>query len=241
MAFQINPRASGPKTHLPVCIVIDRSESTSDIRDLLNQGAQSLIRSMKRELTLRGIVELLVIQFSKETEVTVSFKPLEQVREHDLDIGKSEGFTATGQALLTALDLLDQKKMEWKQSKAEKYFQPLLFLLTDGYPDAGIGAPPEVEREIAETYAQAAQEIRERERAKKLVFVAAGIQQQNGARANLEELRRLTCFPDHVLRASDFSDGSQNISQFYQLIHESTKAMYTGTPIDDVINQLWKI
>lgn len=238
MAFYIPPREAGPKTHLPVCIVIDKSESTEDIRDLLNQGAQSLIRSMKEELTFRGIVELLVVQFSSETEITVDFKPLEQIGEHDLDIGRSEGFTATGRALLTALDRLDQRKMEWKR-QGEEYFQPLLFLLTDGYPDAGIGAPDEVVQDIKETYEIAAREIRDREDGKKLVFIAAGLQQQNGYQANMEELRRLSAFPDRVLQISDFEGNSQKIKEFYQLIHRATDALLTDTPIQDVLSQFW--
>ena len=104
MKVVVQPREAGPRIHLPVSIVIDKSESTGDIRDLLNRGAQSLIQSMKKELTFRGIVDLLVIHFSSESEVIMDFQPLEQISEHALDIHSSRGHTDTGKALLTALD-----------------------------------------------------------------------------------------------------------------------------------------
>ena len=226
MKVVVQPREAGPRIHLPVSIVIDKSESTGDIRDLLNRGAQSLIQSMKKELTFRGIVDLLVIHFSSENEVIMDFQPLEQISEHALDIHSSRGHTDTGKALLTALDALDRKKMEWKRS-GEKYFQPLLFLLTDGYPDAGSGAPEEV--------------VRTRERAEKIVFIAAGIQLKYGCQANMDMLRELSGYPERILQISDFDENANSIQQFYHLIHESTKAMYTGTPVEDVIGQVWNI
>lgn len=240
MKVVVQPREAGPRIHLPVSIVIDKSESTGDIRDLLNRGAQSLIQSMKKELTFRGIVDLLVIHFSSESEVIMDFQPLEQISEHALDIHSSRGHTDTGKALLTALDALDRKKMEWKRS-GEKYFQPLLFLLTDGYPDAGSGAPEEVVRSVEEAYRQAAHEIRTRERAEKIVFIAAGIQLKYGCQANIDMLRELSGYPERILQISDFDENANSIQQFYHLIHESTKAMYTGTPVEDVIGQVWNI
>ena len=40
MKVVVQPREAGPRIHLPVSIVIDKSESTGDIRDLLNATVQ---------------------------------------------------------------------------------------------------------------------------------------------------------------------------------------------------------
>ena len=238
MKFKVPPREKGPKTHLPVALVIDTSASTEDIRELLNQCSCQLIRSLKRELTFQRIVELLVIFFNSDYQDVLYFKPLEMVDEHELDIVESKGFTATGRALIHALDCIDRKKMEWKQ-KGEKYYQPLLFLLTDGYPDAGVGAPSKVVEKIEEWYALAAQQIKGKEEKDKIVFIAAGIQQKNGCNANMEKLKELSSHPERILRVTDQAGSMNSIEKFYQLIYESTNATFANTPVDDVIGQTW--
>ena len=100
MAFAVPPRMNGPKTHLPVAIVIDTSASTKDIRELMNQCARKLVNSLKRELAFQKVVELLVVLYNSDYTNIVDFKPLESVRESDLDITESKGFTEKGRALI---------------------------------------------------------------------------------------------------------------------------------------------
>lgn len=238
MKFKVPSREKGPKTHLPVALVIDTSASTDDIRELLNRCSFQLIQSLKRELVFKRIVELLVIFFNSDYQDVLYFKPLEMVDEHELDIVESRGFTATGRAILHALECLDKKEMEWKQ-KGEKYYQPLFFLLTDGYPDAGVGAPPTVVEKIEETYALAAQQIKEKEEKDKIIFIAAGIQQKNGCNANMGKLKELSSHPERILRVTDQLDSLNSIEKFYQLIYKSTNAAIANTPVDEVIGQTW--
>lgn len=234
MGFCVSPREHRLKSHLPVAIVIDRSGSTGDIRGILNKYSGELIQSLKGSLFLKNIVELLVIQYSSDYKTVVDFKPLEQVGDHDLDIPSSHGFTATGRALLHALQRLDEKKTEWKL-EGEKYYQPLLFLLTDGYPDAGRNAPPEVAAAVQQTYAEAAQQIRRRELDQKLTFIGVGIEQKNGIKADLGRLRELSNYPDRVLCVKDLENGTSGVEQFFDLVYQSTNAVFEDTPIDDVV------
>lgn len=238
MAFVVPPRMKGPKTHLPVAIVIDTSASTKDIRELMNQCARKLVNSLKHELAFQKVVELLVVFYNSDYTNVVDFIPLESVREKDLDIAESKGFTETGRALLYSLQRLDEKKMEWKQ-KGEKYYQPLLFLLTDGYPDAGIGAPKSVVERVEETYALAARQIIEKEKNEKIIFIAAGIQQENGDSANMEKLKELSGHPERILCVKEVVGSVNSIEKFYNLIYESTNAMFTNTPVEEVIEQVW--
>lgn len=234
MAFYVADENEVIQSHLPVAIVIDRSKSTRTIRKLINECSQQLIQSMKGSLILRDIVELLVIHYSSDCEIKVNFVPLAQVGVHDLDIQNCDGFTATGMALKQALARMDQKKVEWKV-KSEPYYQPLLFLLTDGVPEAGRGAPPEAVQAVERTYAEAAREIRMREAEEKLVFIAAGIQQDNGERADMDRLRELSNHPERILSVSETNNEMINMDRFYNLIYKATNAVQQKTPITDVV------
>lgn len=238
MKFVVPSRGDGPRVHLPVALIIDKSESTGDIRGLLNHCILKLIYSMKQETTFINVVDLLVIHYSSDHEVIANFTPLECVDPSDLMIKESKGFTHTGGALLHALQELDEKKFEWK-NRAEKYYQPLFFLLTDGYPDAGVGAPSKVKAYVQDAYLRAAQEIKKREAEEKLVFIAAGIEQKNGVRADMKKLRELSNFPDRIIPVREAGNINE-IERFFHLIYESTNATFSNTPLDDVIDDIWE-
>lgn len=240
MNFKVSRRSEGPRIHIPVVLIIDRSGSTEDIRELLNECTQNLLEKMKHEEAFRKAVDLLVVFFSSNYECVLDFIPLEKVKMEDVAIEESSGFTNTGRALLYVLERLDEKKIEWKKN-AEKYYQPLVFLLTDGYPDAGYGAPKEVVDKVNEDYLIAAQEIKKREADKKITFIAAGIEREDGVSADLERLAELTGNRERVINIQkDFStDGFGRIEDFFELVYDSTNATLTHTPIGDVISEIW--
>ncbi len=237
MNFVVPSRGNGPRLHLPIAIVIDKSTSTKDIKDLLNNCIVNLVNNMKKETTFRNTVDLLVIHYSSEYEVIADFEILDNVNPYSLVIKNSHGFTHTGGALLYVLQRLDEKKFEWK-NLAEKYYQPLMFLLTDGYPDAGKGAPTNVKKYVADSYVTAANEIKNREKEEKLVFIAAGIEQQNGECADMAKLSELSIHPERIIHVKEAGHLNE-IEQFFNLIYESTNATFSNTPVDDVINQIW--
>ena len=236
MNFKVLRRNDGPRIHIPVALIIDRSESTNDIRADLNKCIYELLEKMKHEETFRKAVDLLVVFFDSDYECILDFVPLDDVRPEDVSIVKSSGFTSTGRALLYVLERLDEKKIEWKKS-AEKYYQPLVFLLTDGYPDAGYGAPRGVVEKINEDYKMAASEIRQREDDNKITFISAGIEREDGVSADIKRLEELTHYKDRVFRLCKDTptSGIERIDDFFKLIYESTSATFTHTPIDDVI------
>lgn len=237
MNFVVPSRGESPRSHLPIAIIIDKSESTKDIKDLLNKCIVNLVNDMKKEVIIKNTVDLLVIHYSSEHEVVLNFETLENVNSNDLIIKESRGFTHTGGALLYALQSLDEKKIEWK-SLAEKYYQPLMFLLTDGYPDAGINAPQKVVRFVENAYRSAAEEIKKREVQEKLVFIAAGIEQKNGVGADMKRLSELSTHPERILHVKEVGHINE-IERFFDLIYESTNATFSNTPVDEVINQIW--
>lgn len=237
MNFVVPSRGDAPRSHLPVAIIIDKSESTKDIKELLNKCIVNLVDNMKKEKLLKNTIDLLVIHYSSEHEVIFDFETLENANPKDLVIKESRGFTHTGGAILFALQRLDEKKIEWK-FLAEKYYQPLLFLLTDGYPDAGINAPQKVAKFVEDAYKTAATELKKRESENKLVFIAAGIEQSNGIHADMKRLSELSNYPERILHIKEASHINE-MERFFYLIYESTTATFSNTPVDEVINQIW--
>lgn len=224
-------------TYIPIAILVDYSSSTKDIREILNSSSRQMLQSMKQEVTFANSVKLLVVLYNHGRKTIVDLQTLEEVSDNALYIEKSTGATDTGSAILYALERLDEQKAQWKQA-AQDYYQPLVFLMTDGYPDAGLNASEEDKARVEQAYQAAAAAIKSKEANGKIVFVAAGVQRKNGASANMKRLCELTSHPDRVLTLSDDDNAGNRISTFYNLILKATSNLGTGTPIDDLIGEI---
>lgn len=221
--------------HRPIAILIDRSKSTMNIRKDLNRIAEQALQKMKSFTEYRSITEILAIQFDTEPEVTAEFTKLEQTPIHALTIARSDHCTDTGKALLLALELLDQKKEACKEA-GETYHQPICFLLTDGSPDPGSGAPEHEIRAYERRYAEAAAEIKKREAEEKLTFVAAGIYVSEHQRANMDKLRELSNHPDRIVELNGKNGDLSAIEKFFEVIIQATNARPDATPIDALVD-----
>lgn len=194
-----------------------------------------------------------ILHFNGACEPVVEFELLDSLATRgalnddsdELDIKKSYGCTNTGRAIMTALQAVDEQKTEWRKNRAENVFQPLMFLLTDGYPDAGLGASEEEKAAVERAYRNAAEEIQRREKEDgngraKITFAAAGVQRRNGCSANIPRLKELTSYADHVVAVTDDADGSVDVaglSQFFDVIYTATTTTVNGkTDTDDIIS-----
>ena len=234
MALNIKRMGRAPKRHIPIALVIDCSCSINDIRLILNRATQSLLSNLKNNVELRQQVKLLTIHYNDTIEVVSDFTPAMDLEDADLDIAQGNGTTDTGLALLSALERLDEMQSIC-QGKQEVCSKPLVFLLTDGYPDAGIGAPEEYVAAVRNNYEEAATAIREREANENLYFCAVGIQRQNGVGANMDMLKRLSDNPDRIFMLDDESVQNEGIERFCQLIYDTAKAMSNNTPLQDAL------
>ena len=240
------------RSHLPLVLLIDISKSTEDIRELINKCQKQMLRAMMEDVALRGCVYLYILHFNGACEPVVEFELLDSLYERgalnddsdELDIKKSYGCTNTGRAIMTALQAVDEQKTEWRKNRAENVFQPLMFLLTDGYPDAGLGASEEEKAAVERAYRNAAEEIQRREKEDgngraKITFAAAGVQRRNGCSANIPRLKELTSYADHVVAVTDDADGSVDVaglSEFFGMIYQATTTTVNrGTPLEDVV------
>ena len=240
------------RSHLPLVLLIDISKSTEDIRELINKCQKQMLRAMMEDVALRGCVYLYILHFNGACEPVVEFELLDSLAARGaldddsdvLDIKESYGCTNTGRAIMTALQAVDSQKNEWR--KTDNVYQPLMFLLTDGYPDAGqgLGASEEEKAAVERAYRNAAEEIQRREKEDgngraKITFAAAGVQRRNGCSANIPRLKELTSYADHVVAVTDDADGSVDVaglSEFFGMIYQATTTTVNrGTPLEDVI------
>lgn len=237
------------KKHRPVCLLMDRSDSVASDNGRLMEGINrcsiDAVRRLKEQVLYRDMTELLIIHFATEPEIKAEFVKLEELKEEHILIAQTKGCTNTGKALLKALDLLEQKKAECKK-KGEEYVQPLLFLITDGYPDPGKltradqkEAHARAVAEYQESYARAAARIKEMEQADKLVFVAGGITVDQDLRADMDKLRELTSKPDQVVEL-DCSGDLSSLADFFEIILQATESRLDRSPIEKWVQKALK-
>ncbi|MBQ9521069.1 MAG: VWA domain-containing protein [Oscillospiraceae bacterium] len=237
--FRVATKDKRPKSHLPVAILIDKSLSTGNIRGIMETCARELLQRLKAELTFKGIVEVLIVFFS-DTYQEADFTPLDNIDPAKFVVPESEGTTNTGKALLYALGQFKERKIVWQQA-GEDYFQPLMFLLTDGKPTAGelqnpkyAEAHAKAEKEVKEAYAEAAREIRAWEDGRKLIFIAAGVQRRDGESADMDSLHELSEHDDHIFSVTD-GEGLDGVQRFFNEIYTMTQLVYKRTPLSELL------
>ena len=124
--------------------------------DLLNQGLQTLKGALIEDPLASQRVELAVVTFGDTVKVEQPFVTAAEFTPPALHPSSSGG-TPMGKAILTAIELIEERKKMYK-SHSVPYLRPWLFLISDGMPD--------------DDWSEAAKRIREYEDQKKLVFFA---------------------------------------------------------------------
>ena len=228
------------KKNIPLGIVIDRSQSTEDIQELLNNSIRSLVSELRKNEELCNQVEILAIHYNEQATVVTEFTPLSQLESTALDIRCCDGATNTGQALLTAIDKLRAFEMLCK-GRRERCTTPLLFLFTDGYPDPGQGAPAHIVSRCQQLYQNAASSIKSMEQNNSLYFCAAGIQQTDGSCADMEQLKLLTNHPDRIICVDNSETGANSIMRFCDMIRETAIAMSSASNPENVVHAFFDL
>jgi len=120
-----------PTPRVPVALCLDTSGSMSGepITELANGVAQFYASVYDHEIA-RYSAEIAVVTFGGRVETVADFGPVE--RTPNLSI-RASGQTPMGGAVLTALDLLEQRKQQYQEAGVD-YYQPWLVLMTDGAP-----------------------------------------------------------------------------------------------------------
>jgi uncharacterized protein YegL len=125
-----------PDPRLPVCLVLDVSGSmTGAPIDELQRGVETFFESVLSDEVARGSAEVAIVTFGGDVAAPLDFRAIENQRIPVLEAG---GMTPMGQAVETALDMLEARKGEYRNAGVD-YYQPWMVLMTDGVPTDDIG------------------------------------------------------------------------------------------------------
>lgn len=155
-----NDFADNQEQRCPVVLLLDNSGSMSGqpIQEL-NQGVAVFKQSVDQDSVARLRVEVAIVSFGP-VRLCQDFVTLDQFVPPQL---KAEDLTPMGEAINYGLDLLENRKADYKNNGIQ-YYRPWVFLITDGSPYP-----------TTDPWQAAAQRVREGENNKKFSFFAVGV------------------------------------------------------------------
>lgn len=124
---------NNPTARVPVCLCLDTSGSMGGMPiDELNEGVRLFYEAIREDETALYSAEVSVITFGGYAQCIVDFASLEV--QPNAPTLTANGMTPMGEAVNMGLDLLEQRKGEYKDRGVD-YYQPWLVLMTDGEPN----------------------------------------------------------------------------------------------------------
>ena len=124
---------NNPTARVPVCLCLDTSGSMDGIPiKELNEGVSLFYKEIREDETALYSAEVSVVTFGGIAQCITDFASLKL--EPNAPILSANGLTPMGEAVNMALDLLEQRKQDYKDSGVD-YYQPWLVLMTDGAPN----------------------------------------------------------------------------------------------------------
>ena len=189
--------ATNPTPRVPICLCLDTSGSMEGKRcEELRKGVEKFYNSIKADEVAVNSAEVCIVTFGGRPKCITNFRTLSQITE--LPSFEVRGETPLGEAVNLALDKLEERKQEYRDSGVD-YFQPWLVIMTDGY---ATGAQSEYDRAVMR--------ISKLVEGRKLTVFPIGI----GSGADMEGLNKLS--PKRAalkLRGLNFKDFFEWLSQ----------------------------
>ena len=131
--------ANNPNTRIPICIALDVSGSMDGKKiDELNRGVNIFLKTIFEDEITRYSADIAILAFGGTVEKVLDFGAVEDIK---LPKFLARGGTPMGEAVLEALDMLEDRKKQY-QKNAVTYWQPWLVLMTDGAATDGKHAIP---------------------------------------------------------------------------------------------------
>jgi uncharacterized protein YegL len=196
--------ADNPEPRCASLLILDISTSMTGKPISELQSGLTLYRDELAADTLaRKRVEVAVVTFGGSVDVVQNFATADSFTSPALE---ARGDTPMGEALVTSLKLLEDRKAEYRQNGIQ-FYRPWVFLITDG-------GPTDVNSQFW-TYAK--ELIREGEDKKKFSFFAVGVEG-----ADMDRLRELS--PSRTplkLKGLRFRDLFQWLSNSQQSVSKS--------------------
>jgi uncharacterized protein YegL len=196
-----------PTPRVPVVLCLDCSYSMhgTPINEL-NTGVELFYDTIRNDDVSRWSAEICVVSFGGKHECLIDFASID--RQEVTPYLTADGHTPMGEAVNMALDLLEQRKSEYK-NKGVDYYQPWLVLMTDGQPNGD-------EHELRQAINRTTSLINQR----KLTIFPIGI----GPDADMDVLRSFS--PNRPpLRLKGL-----NFREFFEWLSKSVKSVSESTP-----------
>jgi uncharacterized protein YegL len=195
--------AENPEPRCASLLVLDVSSSMAgDSIQQLQEGLVTYKDQLVADDLARKRVEVGVVTFGGTVQVASPFTTAEFFTPPTL---VATGDTPMGTAVLTALDLVKARKEEYKAAAAQ-YFQPWVFLITDGAP-TDVNTPQ---------WTEAVRRVHEDEDRKVLSFFAVGVEG-----ADMGRLRELSKREPLKLKGLDFRRLFEWLSKSQQSVSKS--------------------
>lgn len=156
----------------PAILIVDTSSSMSGKKiEALNRGLEQFASELAADNLARKRVDVAVVSFGGTVKTVCDFTNAESFLAPTL---QANGGTPMGEAVVRAVTMLEQRKMQYRAAGIA-YYRPWLFLITDGEPtDDG-----------SHYWQDAIALIHEGEKKGKLSFFGVGVEEANMKRLNL--------------------------------------------------------
>jgi uncharacterized protein YegL len=154
--------ADNPEPRCASLLILDISTSMSGQPiDELQAGLALYRDELAADTLARKRVEVAIVTFGGSVDIIQNFVTTESFIAPAL---KPAGDTPMGEAIVTSIKLLEDRKIEYRQNGIQ-FYRPWIFLITDGGPT-----------DIRSPFWEAAKEfIRQGENQKKFSFFAVGV------------------------------------------------------------------
>ena len=197
---------------LAICLCLDTSGSMSGHPiNSLNAGLRMFYNSLKKNTDSRRAADIAIISFGANgVQCMQNFAGLD--RAPNPPSLSSEGMTPMGEAVNLALDMIESRRNEYKNSGVQ-YYHPWLVIMSDGQPNG-----------IASEFERAVTRAAELERMNKLETFAIGI-------GNDADMRALSQFSP---RRGAVSLVGLNFNGFFEWLSISTQRISVSRPGDSI-------
>lgn len=215
MGFDVSPSDLPDNTdpRCPTVLILDVSGSMTGaaIREL-QSGVAQYVDELSADSLAKRRVEVAIITFGGKVEVLNTFSTAEGFTTPTLT---AAGDTPMGQAIVTSLDLLKERKIELSKQGIPQY-RAWVFLITDGGPTD----------EHLNVWKEAIERLREGEGKKSFMFFSVGVQG-----ANFEKLKLLSNErPPLKLDGLRFRDLFQWLSASQKMVSSSSPGEKVSLP-----------
>jgi len=200
--------ADNPTARIPICLVLDTSGSMNGTPiEELNNGVRLFMEAVLDDEITRFSADISIVTFGHIVKEELRFGSIENQEIPSFHAG---GLTPLGEAMLTSVKLLENRKKEYQKAGVD-YFQPWLVLMSDGAPT-----------DLAET-SDAIKKISKLHNDKKLTLFPIGI-------GNSADMNKLSQFGKDAVKL----DGLK-FKEFFEWLSQSVSVVSQSSPGEEIV------